>query len=141
MASRCTGTGLDRSQFGTARQITRTGIHFGVIGSPFSRFAEAFRTIKVGIDLFSLAKPTRAIGITSTHPGEGKSTTIANLAQMVEKVASPDIRILFVTVAGAWVLTPWFGLLGVGISWLTAQLLAALACIPAFLNLDGRAAA
>jgi O-antigen/teichoic acid export membrane protein len=55
--------------------------------------------------------------------------------------ASINLGILFVTVAGAWVLMPWFGLLGVGIGWLTAQLLAALACVPVFLHLDGRAAA
>ncbi len=55
--------------------------------------------------------------------------------------AAINLGTLFVAVAGAWVLMPRFGLLGVGISWLTAQVLAALACIPAYLHLDGRAAA
>ena len=55
--------------------------------------------------------------------------------------AAINLGTLFVAVAGAWVLMPRFGLLGVGISWLTAQVLAALACIPVFLNVDGRAAA
>jgi O-antigen/teichoic acid export membrane protein len=54
--------------------------------------------------------------------------------------ASINLGILCVTVTGAWVLMPWLGLLGVGISWLTAQVLAALASVPVFLNLDGRAA-
>jgi O-antigen/teichoic acid export membrane protein len=55
--------------------------------------------------------------------------------------AAINLASLFVAVAGAWVLMPRFGLLGVGVSWLAAQVLAALACIPVFLNLDGRAAA
>src|ERR1700730_3745738 len=46
---------------GSLRHIQGTGVLFGVIGNPFSRFAEAFRTIKVSIDLFSLAKATKAI--------------------------------------------------------------------------------
>jgi len=55
--------------------------------------------------------------------------------------ASVNLGILVVTVAGAWLLMPRFGLLGVGIGWLTAQAISALACIPVFLNLDGRTAA
>jgi O-antigen/teichoic acid export membrane protein len=54
---------------------------------------------------------------------------------------SINLGILVCTVAGAWLLMPRFGLLGVGIGWLAAQVVGALACIPAFLNLDGRAAA
>jgi polysaccharide biosynthesis transport protein len=72
-----------RPAFANTRYIEGTGIHYSVIGTPFSRFAEAFRSIKVGIDLFSLTKPTRALGITSTHPGEGKSTISANLARLI----------------------------------------------------------
>ena len=62
-----------------------------MIANPFSRFAEAFRTIKVGIDLFSLAKPTKAIGITSTNPNEGKSTVAANLARLISHAGGKAI--------------------------------------------------
>ncbi len=55
--------------------------------------------------------------------------------------ASINLGILAVTVVSAWLLMPRFGLLGVGIGWLAAQVLSALACIPAFMNLDGRTAA
>ncbi len=55
--------------------------------------------------------------------------------------ASINLGILAVTVASAWLLMPRFGLLGVGIGWLAAQVLSALACIPAFMNLGGRTAA
>jgi succinoglycan biosynthesis transport protein ExoP len=68
---------------GRSRHIGRTGVLSGVIDAPFSRFSEAFRTIKVNIDLFSVVRPTKAIGITSTHPNEGKSTVAANLARLI----------------------------------------------------------
>jgi succinoglycan biosynthesis transport protein ExoP len=73
------------------RQIERTGVLSSVVASPFSRFAEAFRTIKVSIDLFSISKPTKAIGITSTHPNEGKSTIAANLARLISHAGGKAI--------------------------------------------------
>ena len=79
---------LDR---GDLRHIGRTGILSAVVVNPFSRFAEAFRTIKVSIDLFSLSKPTKAIGITSTHPNEGKSTIAANLARLISHAGGKAI--------------------------------------------------
>jgi succinoglycan biosynthesis transport protein ExoP len=81
----------ERSDPGLSRQIERTGIMFSVVGTPFSRFAEAFRTIKVSIDLFSVAKPAKAIGITSTHPNEGKSTIAANLARLISHAGGKAI--------------------------------------------------
>ena len=55
--------------------------------------------------------------------------------------ASINLGILVLTVVSAWLLMPRFGLLGVGIGWLAAQVLSAVACLPAFLSLDGKAAA
>jgi succinoglycan biosynthesis transport protein ExoP len=74
---------IDIADRSLSRHIAGTGVLFGVVGSPFSRFAEAFRTIKVSIDLVSIAKPTKAIGITSTQPNEGKSTISANLGRLI----------------------------------------------------------
>jgi succinoglycan biosynthesis transport protein ExoP len=79
---------LDR---GDLRHIGRTGILSAVVVNPFSRFAEAFRTVKVSIDLFSLSKPTKSIGITSTHPDEGKSTVAANLARLISHAGGKAI--------------------------------------------------
>jgi succinoglycan biosynthesis transport protein ExoP len=76
---------------GTARHIEQAGVMFGVVGTPFSRFAEAFRTIKVSIDLLSLSKPTTAIGLTSTNPNEGKSTIAANLALLISHAGGKAI--------------------------------------------------
>jgi polysaccharide biosynthesis transport protein len=74
-----------------SRQIAQTGVWAGVLESPFSRFAEAFRTIKVGIDLVSLSKAAKAVGITSTHPNEGKSTISANLARLISHAGGKAI--------------------------------------------------
>jgi succinoglycan biosynthesis transport protein ExoP len=81
----------ERPNSGMSRQIERAGIMFSVVGTPFSRFAEAFRTIKVSIDLFPDAKAAKAIGITSTHPGEGKSTIAANLARLISHAGGKAI--------------------------------------------------
>ena len=50
-----------------------------VIEEPLSGFAEAFRSIKVAADISG----SRVIGITSTVPGEGKSTISSNLAELM----------------------------------------------------------
>jgi succinoglycan biosynthesis transport protein ExoP len=76
-----------------ARQLDQTGPLFSVISSPFSRFAEAFRTIKVAIDLFGLTKSNRTVGITSTLPNEGKSTVSANLARLIAHAGGRAILI------------------------------------------------
>ena len=46
-----------------------------------------------------------------------------------------NIGILVATLTAAWLLMPRFGLLGVGVGWLGAQVLGAIASIPVFLNL------
>jgi polysaccharide biosynthesis transport protein len=74
-----------------SRHIEQTGVLFSVVESPFSRFAEAFRTIKVSIDLFAISKLTKTIGITSTHPNEGKSTIAANLARLISHAGGKAI--------------------------------------------------
>src|SRR5260370_1329336 len=50
-----------------------------VIEEPLSTFAEAFRSIKVAADISG----SRVIGITSTVPGEGKSTISSNLSELM----------------------------------------------------------
>jgi len=64
-----------------------------VVGSPFSRFAEAFRTIKVSIDVFALAQRNKTVGITSTLPNEGKSTVAANLARLIAHAGGKAILV------------------------------------------------
>ncbi|MET3594425.1 uncharacterized protein involved in exopolysaccharide biosynthesis/Mrp family chromosome partitioning ATPase [Mesorhizobium shonense] len=47
---------------------------------PHSEFAEAMRSVKVAVDVELPRKSTKAIGIVSCLPGEGKSLVAANLA-------------------------------------------------------------
>tara|TARA_R110001599_G_C12274970_1_gene662055 strand:+ start:2085 stop:4340 length:2256 start_codon:yes stop_codon:yes gene_type:complete len=47
---------------------------------PQSQFAEALRTIRTGVVLSGLDEPAKIIVVTSTVPGEGKSTVALNLA-------------------------------------------------------------
>jgi Na+-driven multidrug efflux pump len=42
---------------------------------------------------------------------------------------------LVVTLAGAWVLMPRLGIAGAGVAWLGAQILGAIASLPAFADL------
>jgi polysaccharide biosynthesis transport protein len=54
-----------------------------VIDAPFSRFAEALRSIKLAADLNGGTKANRVIGLTSCLPGEGKSTISTAMATLI----------------------------------------------------------
>ncbi|MGX5734886.1 Wzz/FepE/Etk N-terminal domain-containing protein [Bosea thiooxidans] len=67
------------------RQIlsAQPSINWAVIDMPLSRFAEAIRSIKLGIDLNPSDTSSKVIGITSAVPNEGKTTIAASLAQLI----------------------------------------------------------
>ncbi|WP_423603301.1 GumC family protein [Sphingomonas sp. MS122] len=50
---------------------------------PQSTFAEAFRTLRTSIQFADTTKPIRVVAITSSVPGEGKTTTAMGLARAV----------------------------------------------------------
>jgi succinoglycan biosynthesis transport protein ExoP len=50
-----------------------------IVDSPFSRFAEGVRSIKVAADVSSVSSPKKIIGVTSSLPNEGKSTAAMSL--------------------------------------------------------------
>jgi capsular exopolysaccharide synthesis family protein len=60
-----------------------SSINWAVIHAPLSRFAEAIRSIKLGIDLNPTDTHNKVIGITSALPNEGKTTIAACLAQLI----------------------------------------------------------
>jgi capsular exopolysaccharide synthesis family protein len=48
---------------------------------PASAFAEAFRTLRTSLKFAGLDHPIRVLQVSSAVPGEGKTTTVANLAE------------------------------------------------------------
>jgi succinoglycan biosynthesis transport protein ExoP len=64
-----------------------------VINSPFSRFAEGFRSIKLACDLGNYGTSNKVIGITSALPNEGKSTISEAFAQTAAQSGSRTILI------------------------------------------------
>ncbi|RXH09191.1 polysaccharide biosynthesis tyrosine autokinase [Bradyrhizobium guangzhouense] len=64
-----------------------------VIDHPLSRFSEAIRSLKVALDLNSIVRENRVLGVTSTLPNEGKSTLSTNIAQLI---AHSGARVLLV---------------------------------------------
>ncbi len=66
------------------RMIVRdSGMLWSVVDSPFSRFTESMRSIKIAADLDGVSKLSKVIGVTSTLPNEGKSTIATNFAQLI----------------------------------------------------------
>jgi O-antigen/teichoic acid export membrane protein len=69
---------------------------------------------------------------------------VSNVAVAVFRVterigysATPNIGILIATVIGAWLLMPPLGIAGVGVAWLGAQTLGAMASLPAYTHTRG----
>jgi capsular exopolysaccharide synthesis family protein len=72
--------------------LSKLGIVSSVIEQPFSRFAEAIRTIKLAADLNGVSA-NRVVGITSAAPDEGKSTIAAALAVSIAQVGKRVVLI------------------------------------------------
>lgn len=64
-----------------------------VIDHPFSRFAEEIRSLKLAADLNGALGNDKVIGLTSSVPGEGKSTIAAALAQCIGHTGSRVIMV------------------------------------------------
>ncbi|MBR1151595.1 polysaccharide biosynthesis tyrosine autokinase [Bradyrhizobium sp. JYMT SZCCT0428] len=75
-----TRTGLPSRVFSS-----EPGVMDFVIASPFSRAAEAMRSIRMALELGSLDTSSKVIGITSTLPNEGKTTTSSAFAAVMAK--------------------------------------------------------
>ena len=76
----------------------RTMVHdqspmWSVSDAPFSRFADAARSIKLAADLFGAGKSVKVIGFTSALPNEGKSTIAASLAQIIAQAGARVILV------------------------------------------------
>jgi capsular exopolysaccharide synthesis family protein len=75
-------------------KLTEVQAQFLVASSrPLSREAESFRTLRNSILLSSMNAPAKTMLVTSTIPGEGKSTTSANFAVVM---AQNGARVLII---------------------------------------------
>ncbi|PSO25960.1 polysaccharide biosynthesis tyrosine autokinase [Bradyrhizobium sp. MOS002] len=54
-----------------------------VVDHPLTAFAEAFRSVKIAVEISGARQGGNVIGITSTVPREGKSTVASNFAQLM----------------------------------------------------------
>ena len=68
---------------GDGRESRPLGFLRNVVDAPFSRYAEAVRSVKIAADLNGALKSHKVIGLTSTLPNEGKSTLAANLGHLI----------------------------------------------------------
>lgn len=71
------------SAFGPRTIVRNKSVLWHVIDSPFSRFTESIRAIKISGDLFGVSKSNKVIALTSSLPNEGKSTIGTSLAQLM----------------------------------------------------------
>lgn len=64
------------------------GPYLGYLEATKSPFAEAVRSVRTGLMLSGLEKPHKVTVVTSTNPGEGKSTVAINLAAALAQMES-----------------------------------------------------
>jgi len=77
-------------QNGDVRQIeARLVTHF----APKSPISEAYRTLRTNIQYAKADQPVRTVLVTSSGPGEGKSTSVANLAITFAQVGSKTLLV------------------------------------------------
>jgi polysaccharide biosynthesis transport protein len=82
-----------QSEGGSGRTIARdSDVIWAVLDSPFSRFAEAIRGIKLTVDLNG-EEANKVIGVTSSIPNEGKSSIAASLALLMAQVGARAILV------------------------------------------------
>jgi polysaccharide biosynthesis transport protein len=73
--------------------LSKLDIASSAVEQPFSRFAEAIRTIKLAADLNGITSANRVVGITSAVPDEGKSTIAAALALSIAQVGGRAVLV------------------------------------------------
>jgi succinoglycan biosynthesis transport protein ExoP len=86
-------TGVKERAPGKREIAHNLGIGRQVVLTPFSRFAETVRAIKVAADTATTANDVRVIGIVSALPGEGKTTIASNLAHAIAHGGSATLLI------------------------------------------------
>ena len=68
------------SKEGTTAKVSKIAENLVTYSSPKSAIAETYRSLRTSLQFSGVDKPVKSVIITSGNPGEGKSTTVANLA-------------------------------------------------------------
>lgn len=68
-------------------------LHIVTVKDPKAPIAEAYRTLRTNIQFSSFDKKIQSIMLTSSGPGEGKSTTCANLAVVMAETGAKTILV------------------------------------------------
>jgi capsular exopolysaccharide synthesis family protein len=76
---------------GTDQEATRVASHLITHFAPKSPVSEAYRALRTNIQFSNLDDPPGSLLVTSAGPGEGKSTTAANLAIAFSQMGSKTV--------------------------------------------------
>jgi Na+-driven multidrug efflux pump len=63
------------------------------------------------------------------------AVVVCRVTRRLEYSSALNIAILVMTLAGAWVLMPPLGIAGVGVAWLAAQTVGAIASLPIYVQM------
>ncbi|HEY0522464.1 MAG TPA: polysaccharide biosynthesis tyrosine autokinase [Stellaceae bacterium] len=67
----------------TGALTSRSSPSQDIVGKPMSAYAESIRTVHANLMLTDIDGPSKTVLVTSSLPGEGKSTTVASLAHIM----------------------------------------------------------
>jgi capsular exopolysaccharide synthesis family protein len=81
------------SQDGTPGTLSVLNAQLVMLSQSKASISEAFRTLRTNLEFSSLDKPLKSLVITSSQPGEGKSTVAANLAIAVAQAGKQVILV------------------------------------------------
>jgi hypothetical protein len=97
---------------------------------------------RVILGLFGAAYAAAGYGLLVLLAISALPDAVSNVAVAISRVThrlaystALNLGILVVTLAGAWILMPRMGIAGVGVAWLGAQTLGAIASVPAYLQI------
>jgi len=123
------------------RRVVRTALRVIVV-----MLAPAMVIMIVGgrviLGLFGAAYAAAGYGLLILLAISALPDAVSNVAVAISRVThrlafstALNLGILVVTLAGAWILMPRMGIAGVGVAWLGAQTLGAIASVPAYLQI------
>jgi polysaccharide biosynthesis transport protein len=98
--------GTDVPVLATVRNVTSRDPRPLAIADPENPVVESYRNLRTNVQFLGIERKLRTIQVTSTRPGEGKTTTAANLAIVLSQTGSnvvlvdadlrkPDLHTLF----------------------------------------------